>query len=374
MSCRSISYPVRVICTQRHILLVYSSRPSLLEAHRKEKPKAPPRKSTLASVSMPAPAPLKSEIKAQKKKEALKKKRRKLGLPSDEEEGEDMVDEDAPPSRKPHPEGELLDDLESDDLAFGSGSESDELSVMSSFDGDEDMSDMSDMSDLASDFDEDDEDLEDDEVFADGGEEPAFDDDEELGWQDGDDESEEGIQDSEDDDTQDSAEDASENDISDESDGSDVSSGSEGADSDAGPRRKRQRPVDDEGDDLEAAYENRPAKPKAPKPRPTKLPVIENGRVVRAASPLDRSPSPDIESSPEPEPRKREAEYRSDPLGQRFGRPAIRQLLEIRDKKQRIARAREEIADLGKEASGIGEGEGGVSSACVCAICDVGMS
>lgn len=139
-------------------------------------------------------------------------------------------------------------------------------------------------------------------------------------------------------------------------------SGSEESDSDDevehAPRKKK-RPAP-EAADLETAYERRPAAPKPKKARLTKLPTIDNGQ-VRAPSPLDRSPSPSPEPSPEPETRK-EVEYRSDPLGQRFGRPAVRQLLEIKDKQERVSRAREEIADLGRDASGTGEGEGGVSS------------
>ncbi|KAM0786443.1 hypothetical protein ACM66B_001906 [Microbotryomycetes sp. NB124-2] len=330
---------------------MFASRPSLLEAYRKEKPQAAPRKSTLSKIPLPAPAPLKSELKAQKKLEALKKKRRKQGLPSDEDE-EEFEDEEQTTKlskKKAQAQGELLSDLESDDLAFGSGSSDDDLSVMSSFDGGEDMSDMSNMSDLASDFDEDDDDLEDDEAFAEGdeGEDPVFDEEEELQW-------------SDDDEVDTEAEDDSDE----EEDNEEEYSDSKDDAVEEEYTRKRQKKAadsDDEGD-LEAAYESRPAKPKAPKPRPTKLPVIENGRVIRASSPMDRSPSPDFDDSDdEPETRRTEAEYRSDPLGQRFGRPAVRTLLEIKDKKERLQRVREEVADLGREASGTGEGEGGLN-------------
>ena len=282
----------------------------------------------MSSIPLPAPTLLKSEIKALKKK-------KKKGL--DAEDDELDPDEDAP--KKRHADGELVDDLEEDDLAFGSGSD-DDLSLMSEMDSE--MSDMSDMSDLDS---------------QDDGSE--FD-SEELEWESDEDGSEAegemvvkakvakavpGSGESEEEDSEDDLSD-------DESDASDDSVASENA-----PRPKK-RPAPEQ-DDLEMAYERRPAQPKAPKARLTKLPTIDNGQVQRAPSPLDRSPSPSPEPSPEPE-RRKEVEYRSDPLGQRFGRPAVRQLLEIKDKQERVSRAREEIADLGRDASGTGEGEGGV--------------
>lgn len=117
-----------------------SSRPSLVKAHRQEKPAAAPRKASILKVSLPPPTLLKSELKALKKK-------KKKGEEEEETFGSD--EENAP--RKQHKDGELLDDLEEDDLAFGSGDSDDSLSVMSDLSGDEGtMSDMSNMSDLDS--------------------------------------------------------------------------------------------------------------------------------------------------------------------------------------------------------------------------------
>ncbi|KAK4700143.1 nucleolar complex protein 3, partial [Phenoliferia sp. Uapishka_3] len=304
-----------------------ASRPSLVSAHRKEKPApAPRKKSTLSSIPLPAPALLKSEIKA------LKKQKKKGVDPDAGSDAEEM--EDAP--RKKHPEGELVDDLEEDDLAFGSGSDDDDLSLMSEFTDEGTMSDMSDMSDLGSDLGSDDEELE---------------------WESesGDDAKAEGAE------VDGSGESSGEEDSDSEDGSDDEEDDSDASDSDTSVHlpRKKKHPAPEQ-DDLETAYANRPAAPKPAKARLTKLPTIDNGQ-VRAASPLDRSPSPSPSPSPEPEKRKKEVEYRSDPLGQRFGRPAVRQLLEIKDKKERVSRAREEIADLGRDASGTGEGEGGVN-------------
>ncbi|ORY65638.1 CBF/Mak21 family-domain-containing protein [Leucosporidium creatinivorum] len=327
-----------------------TSRPALLKAHRKEKPAPAPRsKSLLSGIPLPAAAPLKSELKAQKKKEALlKKAAKKNGAAAGESDDEPMDSEEeggAGPS-KAHPEGELLDDLEEDDFAFGSGGSDDDLSVMSEM---ESMSEMSDMSDLDSeDLDEDDE---------------AFD-SEELEWEDEDGsvlsgegegvEGENGVEGSEDD----SAEDDSAEDDDDDDDDLDDDSDDE---EEIAPRKKKTKPTLDD-DALEAAYAARPAAPKVAKSRPTKLPTIDaSGRVIRGDTPLSRSATPEYSPSPEPEPVRKQPEYRSDPLGQRFGRPAVRQLLEIKDKKERVGRAREEIADLGREASGTGEGEGGLN-------------
>lgn len=312
------------------------SRPALVASYRKEKPAAVRRASTI-KVALPEPALLKSEIRALKT-EANRKKRK--GAVEEVEEAEPVFsDEETAAPKKKHKAGELIDDLEEDDLAFGSGSSDDGLSVMSDLDED-DMSEMSEMSDIS-------------------GSEDLSEDDEELEWSDEGsavevvdapsafpDEEEEEEEDSELDEDEDSQFDSA-------------------SDSDSAPalrQKKRMAPPSDD-DDLETAYERRPAGPKAAKPRPTKLPIISNGNVLRAASPLDRSPSPSPSPSPEPEEpsMRKESEYRSDPLGQRFGRPAVRNLLEIKNKKERIAKAREEIADLGREAAGTGEGEGGVS-------------
>jgi len=272
-------------------------------------------------------------LKAIKKKDIEKKKKRKLL-------GEDYVSSGGEGSDseggggggtggKLNPNGELVDDLESDDFAFGSGGDdSDDLSVMSDWSEKDvgDMSDMSDMSDL-DDEDEDEEGLWSDE---DGEGEPKFDSEEELG-QDADDES-----------VYDSGEDLDDDD-------------------EPPPMIPKVKKVSTEGD-LEAAYEARPAKVKEPKARPTKLPTIENGKVVRSMETLDVAPDSDDDFTEEEETKpKKEKEYRSDPLGQRFGRPAVRQLLEIKNKKERVQKAREEIADLGREAAGTGEGEGGLN-------------
>jgi nucleolar complex protein 3 len=117
------------------------------------------------------------------------------------------------------------------------------------------------------------------------------------------------------------------------------------------------------GDDLESTYEaRRPLKQTEPKAKPMRLPTIENGKVVKSTETLDVAPDSDDDFTEEEEVKpKKEKEYRSDPLGQRFGRPAVRQLLEIKNKKERIQKAREEIADLGREAAGTGEGEGGLN-------------
>jgi nucleolar complex protein 3 len=300
------------------------SRPALVASYRKDKPQAPRRSATI-NVPLPPVALLKSEIKALKKK---KKKDLNAG-----EDDEVVFDEDEAPKKK-HKGGELIDDLEEDDLAFGSGSSGDDLSVMSEMDT---MSEMSELSDSE--------------------------DDDELEWsdEDGVDITMDGLGESDgaSEQVETEEEEDSEEDDSDEDDESD--DGEElGAKMQKERTKKRMAPPSDD-DDVETAYERRPSAPKTAKPRLTKLPIISNGNVVRAASPLDRSPSLSPSPSPEPEPIQKQDTYRSDPLGQRFGRPAVRQLLEIKDKKERVNKAREEIADLGREASGTGEGEGGVS-------------
>ncbi|GAA5929897.1 hypothetical protein JCM1841_001253 [Sporobolomyces salmonicolor] len=326
---------------------ISASRPALLEAYRKEKPAAAPRKSAF-SVPVSAPLPTKSELKAAKKRDIERKKKRKL-LGDDYVSEADSEEEARGGGGKQHPEGELVDDLESDDFAFGSGSEDDDLSVMSEWSDKDAMSDMSDMSDLDGDEDDDEEGLwsDEDEDGAEGenGEELAFDSDEDLSA--GEDDSGSSVFDSGAD--------------LDDDDDDDLSDDEEAL---LQPPQKKKK-VPSNADALEAAYEARlPSKTaREPKARPTKLPTIENGKVVRSAEPLhDRSPSPDFDEEEEEDEKPRKApEYRSDPLGQRFGRPAVRQLLEIKDKKERVRRAREEIADLGREAAGTGEGEGGLN-------------
>lgn len=323
------------------------SRPAIAEAFKRDKKDQPlPNQRKASSYSIPAPAPLptKSELKAAKKRDIEKKKKRKLL-------GDDYVssEEDEPTGTggKTNPEGELVDDLESDDFAFGSGSSDDELSVMSDWSDKGEMSDMSDMSDLegltdleGEEDDDDEEGLWSDEDEAEDGE-PKFDSEEELNAQD---------------DSGDSVVDS----------GAELDDDEEDLSDDLGdeppPLVKKQKKVS-AGDELEAAYEaRRPSKQAEPKAKPTKLPTIENGKVVKSTETLDVAADSDDDFTEEEEVKpKKEKEYRSDPLGQRFGRPAVRQLLEIKNKKERVQKAREEIADLGREAAGTGEGEGGLN-------------
>ncbi|GAA5871999.1 hypothetical protein JCM16303_000940 [Sporobolomyces ruberrimus] len=317
-----------------------ASRPAIAEAFKRDKKDQPlqiQRKPSTYSVPAPAPLPTKSELKAAKKRDIEKKKKRKLM-------GEDYVsseeDEPAGTGGKVNPEGELVDDLESDDFAFGSGDSDDELSVMSDWSDKEDMSEMSDMSDLEGLTDLEGEEGDDDEEGLwsdeDNGEEPKFDSEEELGA-DG------------------------------EEDGSVFDSGAELdddlSDDDEPPPLVKKVKKASNGDELEAAYEaRRPLKKAETKAKPTKLPTIENGKVVKSTETLDVAPDSDDDFTEEEEVKpKKEKEYKSDPLGQRFGRPAVRQLLEIKNKKERVQKAREEIADLGREAAGTGEGEGGLN-------------
>ncbi|GAA5998501.1 Noc3p [Rhodotorula paludigena] len=345
-----------------------ASRPTLAEAYKKDKQAQPlaARKTAFSHVKVDAAPPTKSELKAAKKRDIERKKRLKArgedGEPYDS--ADDLLDDEgaaaAPQGSggKAHPDGELVDDLESDDFAFGSGSDDDldDLSSMSEWSdapeidtGDDSLDD----SDLGSE-DDDEEGLwstegeEDEGSGEEDGGELAFDSNEELG----------GDLDSEDDE-----EDEDEGDLSDADDLSDPDD-TDPSLTRAAKKAKKRAPSSDL-DDLEAKYEAaRPLKKiKTPKALPTKLPIIENGKVVRSAEPLSNVPVEDSEDSEdeEEEERRPTQEYKSDPLGQRFGRPAVRQLLEIRDKKERIRRAREEIADLGREAAGTGEGEGGLN-------------
>ncbi|GAA5986135.1 hypothetical protein JCM5350_004444 [Sporobolomyces pararoseus] len=318
-----------------------ASRPAIAEAFKRDKKDQPlpnQRKPSTYSIPAPAPLPTKSELKAAKKRDIEKKKKRKLMgddyVSSEDEEAGGM-------GGKVNPEGELVDDLESDDFAFGSGSDDDDLSVMSDWSDKEDMSDMSNMSDLDGLSDEDEEGLWSDEEEDGEGGEPKFDSEEELN------------EDGDDDDDEDSVFDSgAELDEEDEEDFGD----------EPPPLIKKPKKVVS-GDELEAAYEaRRPLKKSEPKERPTKLPTIENGKVVKSTETLDVAPDSDDDFTEEEEVKpKKEKEYRSDPLGQRFGRPAVRQLLEIKNKKERVQKAREEIADLGREAAGTGEGEGGLN-------------
>ncbi|GAA5832370.1 hypothetical protein JCM11251_006425 [Rhodosporidiobolus azoricus] len=329
-----------------------ASRPTLAAAYKKDKP-AVDRKKSAFSISVAPAAPTKSELKAAKKKDIERKKKRKqLGSDYDSELEEE---EDAPRGSggKAHPDGELVDDLEEDDFAFGSGSDDDldELSSMSEWsDAPSIDTGASDMSDLGSE-DEDEEGLWSDE---DGegaeGKEPKFDSEEELNGE---------LSDEDDSLGSDEGEDGSSIFDSDLDGEDDV----DGAAAFAAVSKKQKAPVAPV-DDLETAYEaKRPAKKKEPKQLPTKLPTIVNGKVVRSAEAIEGAAAleSDEEEEEEEERPKKVQEYKSDPLGQRFGRPAVRQLLEIRNKKERVQRAREEIADLGREAAGTGEGEGGLN-------------
>lgn len=333
----------------------YSSRPTLAEAYRQEKASLPTqsRKSAFAHIKVEPTGPTKSELKAAKKRDIERKKRIKAGeaASGDEDEVFDSADEDDGVPKKgkggtDHPEGELVDDLESDDFAFGSGDDDlDDLSTMDEWsDGPEiDTGDSLDESDLGSE-DDDEEGLwsTDEGEKADAGSDVAFDSNEELGGD------------------SDASVDEDEGDAEDSFAGFDSAS-----DMDERPVKKaKKRAASEDADDLEARYEaSRPLKKaKEPKALPTKLPIIENGKVVRSGEVLEgaRAAESDEEEAIEEKKPRKVQEYKSDPLGQRFGRPAVRQLLEIRNKKERIQRAKEEIADLGREAAGTGEGEGGV--------------
>ena len=347
-----------------------SSRPTLAKAYKDDKPAPAPRtKGAFSHIKVDPAPPTKSELKALKKRDIERKKRLKARENGDEpydsaddefdaQDGAGVGDGPQQPQGsggKAHPEGELVDDLESDDFAFGSGDDDDldELSSMSEWSDDEgdapeiDTGDDSLDDSLLGSEDDDEEGLwsdEDDEDEAGAGADAslAFDSGEELGAE----------LDSQDESSGDDDEDLSGS-ASDEDDE---------ALSRAAKRSKKRAPSSD-ADEVEARYEaSRPLKKvKEPKALPTKLPTIVNGKVVRSAEPLMTVPLADSDDDDveEVQPRK-EQEYRSDPLGQRFGRPAVRQLLEIRNKKERVTRAREEIADLGREAAGTGEGEGGV--------------
>lgn len=291
------------------------------------------------------------------------KKKRKLALREAENGGESPVDsgdeeeEDKPRGTggKAHPEGELVDDLESDDFAFGSGSDDlmDELSSMSEWSDAEGgkVGIEGELSEEETDLGTDSEDGDDEGLWSDedgegAGGGPAFDSEEDvdLGSLGSDEEDGSSIFDS----------DLS---VDDDEEESDIDGDAAFAGVSAPKKEKRKLTADE----LEAAYEARPAKAKAPKAPVRKLPTIIDGKVVRSAEPLSLAP---VESSDEEEveevKEKKGPAYMSDPLGQRFGRPAVKQLLEIKGKRERVQRAREEIADLGREAAGTGEGEGGV--------------
>lgn len=369
----------RFLSSSRRVLPLrsHSSRPTLAKAYKDDKPAPAPRtKSAFAHIKVDPAPPTKSELKAAKKRDIERKKRLKARENGDEPyDSADDLDDDAGGAEqgkvgggsggKLHPDGELVDDLESDDFAFGSGDDDDldELSSMSEWSDEGDAPEidtgddsLEDDSLLGSEDDEEglwsDEDDDEGEGEAEGADASlAFDSNEELG----------GDLDSEDDDDESSE---------DEEEASEEDAGASDDDDDeeltrAAKRGKKRAPSSDV-DDVEARYEaSRPLKKvKEPRALPTKLPVIVNGKVVRSAEPLSNVPiaasdSEGDDDEDEAKPRK-EQEYRSDPLGQRFGRPAVRALLEIRNKKERVTRAREEIADLGREAAGTGEGEGGV--------------
>ncbi|GAA5933036.1 hypothetical protein JCM3775_005295 [Rhodotorula graminis] len=353
-----------------------ASRPTLAKAYKDDKPAPAPRtKGAFSHIKVDPAPPTKSELKAAKKRDIERKKllkaRENGDEPYDSADDDELAGVDAGHEAqqgsggKAHPEGELVDDLESDDFAFGSGDDDDldELSSMSEWSDDDD-------DEGAPEIDTGDDSLDDDSLLG------SEDDDEEGLWSDEDSEGAvgEGADASL---TFDSGEELGAD--LDSEDDEDESSGGEGEDlsgdsagstsgdealSRAAKRSKKRAPSSD-ADEVEARYEaSRPLKKvKEPKALPTKLPTIVNGKVVRSAEPLSTVPladDSDDDDVEEAKPRK-EQEYRSDPLGQRFGRPAVRQLLEIRNKKERVTRAREEIADLGREAAGTGEGEGGLN-------------
>ncbi|BGP41515.1 hypothetical protein JCM10449v2_005504 [Rhodotorula kratochvilovae] len=346
-----------------------ASRPALAKQYKEDKPAPAPRKSAFSHIKVDPAPPTKSELKAAKKRDIERKKRAKARENGDEpydsaedEEEEGAAAAPAGSGGKSHPDGELVDDLESDDFAFGSGSDDDldELSSMSEWSdeapeidtGDDSLEDDSLLGSEDDDeeglwSDEDDEDLDTDGAEREDGNELAFDSNEELG---GDVDSEEDDEDSE---------------LSDDDDAGEGASDLEDDPSLArAAKRGKKRAPSSDADDLEARYEAaRPLKKvKEPKALPTKLPTIVNGKVVRSAEPLSNAPIAESESEEEEEQKPRNhPEYRSDPLGQRFGRPAVRALLEIKNKRERVTRAREEIADLGREAAGTGEGEGGLN-------------
>ncbi|BGP56609.1 hypothetical protein JCM8202_000205 [Rhodotorula sphaerocarpa] len=329
-----------------------ASRAALAEAYKKDKAQVPvaPRNNAFSHIKVAPAGPTKSELKAAKKRDIERKKKLKALGPGATEADLSSDDGDAIPSRKDHPDGELIDDLESDDFAFGEGSDDDldDLSSMSEWSDAPEIDTADSMSDLGSD--EDEEGLWSDEDGSGGsgpdsagsgldaeddGSDPAFDSEEDL-----------------------------------ESGSGEEASHEEEADAEESraAKKAKKRAAAAELDALEAKYEaSRPLKKvKEPKAPPTKLPTIVNGKVVRTnevldGAPVEESDDEDDAAEEEAEKRRREPEYKSDPLGQRFGRPAVRQLLEIKDKRERIRRAREEIADLGREAAGTGEGEGGLN-------------
>jgi nucleolar complex protein 3 len=202
-------------------------------------------------------------------------------------------------------DGELLAELDEDDFAFGSGGSDDELSVMS----DASMGSMSDMSDSDLDSDLDDDDLSDDAN---------------EGWTGFDDEE---------------AASSSENE-------SDLERAYEG--------KKRRQPKKDIGISTGDLLPIRlPDGSIAPHPRqPVPAPVVPSKNRVTFAD----SDDDDDEAITPPERERDEvaaAAYakggRSDPLGQRFGRPAVKSVLEIKDTMTRLSTAREEIATLSRD-------------------------
>ncbi|GAA5961792.1 hypothetical protein JCM8115_001421 [Rhodotorula mucilaginosa] len=334
-----------------------ASRAALAEAYKKDKAALPvaPRKSQFSHIKVEPAGPTKSELKAIKKRDIARKKKLKA-LGPDAVLSDDEDDEPPIVTGKAHPDGELVDDLESDDFAFGSGDDDDDLddlSTMSEWSDNPDIDTGDSMSDLGSE-DDDEEGLWSDEDGSDleslggdsaEGSEPAFDSEEEVGSAFGESEDDEAS--------------AAEDEDGEEEEEEELSRAA---------RKAKKRAAAAELDNLETQYEaSRPLhKLKEPKARPTKLPTIVNGQVVRTNEVLDGAPVVDSEDDDDDEllqeeERSQAPEYKSDPLGQRFGRPAVRQLLEIKDKKERIRRAREEIADLGREAAGTGEGEGGLN-------------
>lgn len=270
------------------------SRLSLKEAHRKDKPSALARKSTLPKLGPSEPSP-------------SSRKRRN-------EDGELESD------------GELISDLDEDDFAFGSGGSDD----------DDDLSIMSDSSAGGGGVDDN------------GGDGSMSEDDEDS--------------------MLDASDLGSDFDLSDESDEDAPSLATSSTLSDSAVR-KGKRAASKDDDDLEQAYFDRklaareqPKRSKKEVKAPKRLPVIQEGEVVKDGSDDDDDEDDLLmsEDDDDDEPEFRAPEYKSDPLGQRFGRPSVRQLFDIDNKRERVLKARHEIAELGREASSRGE-EGGIN-------------
>lgn len=202
-------------------------------------------------------------------------------------------------------------------MAFGSGASDDDLSVISGFDANAEISD-----DLLSDGDSDLDDLDSADLEAELDEESASDADEWGGIDGSPQRMEAPVLDPE----------------------------------DAYASRKRRRLNDPDENAL-----------KAPRKLPIKLPDgtlaphpsdVAADEQAESRQPVSRVTFDELEDSSgedeedeisEAEQKKRAAGPKSDPLGRRFGRPAVRQILELKDPVQRLTQVREEIASLGRD-------------------------